>query len=295
MCLFVQIITVLQLNIANKRAVDAERRLEDAVEKESEMKSELTRLELNLRLKIDKKKALIHELAEQKSDLEKVSKELYDELQNALLVSERFEADNEAMKDLLDEYRAGDASVAVVREKLEIEYERARTLEDKIEDLQKDLNTVEHAYREVVKVNERLELEAMEMKEEMAGMQYELNRQRNRTDVLTHDNLAMEEVSRNLKHHIVKLNDHIVEIKGSIRVFCRVRPLFVDEINGLHISEADLESLIRYPDYNILDFNSCPFEFDRVFEPCIGQEDVYDEVDPYVRSVMNGCRACIFA
>jgi hypothetical protein len=74
-----------------------------------------------------------------------------------------------------------------------------------------------------------------------------------------------------------------------------VRPLFVDEINGLHISEADLESLIRYPDYNILDFNSCPFEFDRVFEPCIGQEDVYDEVDPYVRSVMNGCRACIFA
>lgn len=283
------------MNIANKRAVDAERRLEDAVEKESEMKSEITRLELNLRLKIDKKKSLIQELAEQKSDLEKVSKELYDELQNALLVSERIESDNEAMKDLLDEYRAGDASVAVVREKLEIEYERNKTLEDKIEDLQKDLDTVEKAYREVMKINEKLELEAMEMREEMAGMTYELNRQRNRTDVLTHDNLQMEEVSRNLKNHIVKLNDQIVEIKGSIRVFCRVRPLFVDEINGLNISEADLESLVRYPDYNILDFNSCPFEFDRVFEPCIGQEDIYEEVDPYVRSVMNGCRACIFA
>ena len=283
-----------QLNIANKRAVDAERRLEDAVEKESEMKSELTSLELNLRLKIDKKKAVIHELAEQKNDLEKVSKELYDELQNALLVSERIERDHEALKDLLDEYRAGDASVAVVREKLEIEYERNQSLEDKVDELTKDLSTVEKAYREVMQINERLELQVMEMREEMAGMQYELDRQRNRADVLTTDNLAFEETTRNLKTHIVKLNDHIVEIKGSIRVFCRVRPLFVDEIKDLQITEEDLESLVRYPDYNLLDFNCCPFQFDRVFEPRVTQEEVYEEVDPYVRSVMNGCRACIF-
>lgn len=78
-------------------------------------------------------------------------------------------------------------------------------------------------------------------------------------------------------------------------MFARVRPLFVDEIKHLDISQADLDSLVRYPDYNLLDFNSTPFEFDRVFNPNCDQEDVYEEVEPFVRAVMGGTRVCVFA
>jgi kinesin family member C1 len=259
------------------------------------MRSDLTSTEMSLQLKIDKKKSAIHELALQKSDLEKVSKDLYDELQNALMVSARLEQDNNALRDLIDEYRAGDASVTVVREKLEIEYERSKSMEQEISTLHHEMKMMERAYKELSLINERLELQGMEYREEMAGLNYDLDKQKKRTDILSRDNLSLEETSKNLKGHIVKLNDRIVDIKGSIRVFCRVRPLFVDEIADLNITQSDLDSLVRYPDYNILDFNSCPFEFDRVFDPKSGQDDIYEEVEPFVRSAISGCRVCIFA
>jgi hypothetical protein len=126
-------------------------------------------------------------------------------------------------------------------------------------------------------------------------MKSELARQTNRARVLQDDNKSLVETVRDLKLHIVKLNDLIVEIKGSIRVFARVRPLFVDEIRHLDVSQADLDGLVRYPDYNLLDFNSTPFEFDRVFNPSCDQEDIYDEVEPFIRAVMGGCRVCVFA
>ena len=263
--------------------------------KESDMRSDLTKLELNLRLKLDKKKAIIVELQDQKSDLEKVSKELYDELQNALMVSSRLEDDNKHLQDIIDEYRAGDASIAVVRERLEIEREINKKLKDEAAKFDSEIARFENTNIKLSELNEKLELDTIEYREEMAGMKSELARQTNRARVLQDDNHSLVETVRNLKLHIVKLNDMIVEIKGNIRVFARVRPLFVDEIKNLDISQADLEELVRYPDYNLLEFNSTPFEFDRVFNPSSEQEDIYEEVEPFIRAVMTGCRVCVFA
>ena len=284
-----------QLDISNKRAADSERRLEDFMHKESDMRSDLTKLELNLRLKLDKKKAIIVELQDQKVDLEKVSKELYDELQNALMVSSRMESDNSQLQDIIDEYRAGDASIAVVRERLEIEYEINKKLKDNAANFEGEMAHYENTNLKLSELNEKLELDTIEYREEMAGMKSELARQTNRARVLQDDNQSLVATVRDLKLHIVKLNDMIVEIKGSIRVFARVRPLFVDEIKHLDVSKADLDSLVRYPDYNLLDFNSTPFEFDRVFNPSCDQDDIYEEVEPFIRSVMGGCRVCVFA
>lgn len=259
------------------------------------MKSELTAIEMNLKLKLDKKKVAISELLEQKNDLEKVSQELYEELQNALMVTTRLEKDNDGLRDLLDEYRAGDSCVDTLREKLEIEYERNRKMEEQVTNLRHDFSVMKNAYQEMEKKNQKLEFHIMEYRENLAGLQYELEKQKKRTDVLTRDNLTLEESTKGFKHQIMSLNDRIVEIKGSIRVYCRVRPLFLDELNELNLSEADIESMIRYPDYNLIDFNSCPFEFDRVFDPKTTQQEIYDEAEAFIRSVVNGSRVCIFA
>ena len=61
------------------------------------------------------------------------------------------------------------------------------------------------------------------------------------------------------------------------------------------ISPEHMAHLARFPDFNSLEFDRALFEFDRVFEGEASQEDVYEEVMPAVRTVMNGSRLCIFA
>lgn len=284
----------VQLNIANKRATDAERRLQDTITRELKLKSDLSATEINLQLKLDKKKVQLTELLEQKSDLEQVSQELYSELQNALLVTTRLEKDNDSLRDLIDEYRAGDACVPVLHEKLEIEYEKNAKLKEQILALKSDLSTLRNGFNETEEKMRKLQLQHVELQEDYAGLQYEYQKLTNRSQLLTKDNLTLENHSRQLKGQIIKLNDTIVEIKGSICVYCRVRPLFPEELLALNLSEEDILSLIHYPDYNLIDYNSIPYEFDRVFEPSVGQDDIYEEIEAFIRSVINGCRLCVF-
>lgn len=259
------------------------------------MKSEHAAVELSMKLKYDKKKSKLHEVIEQKLDLEKVAKELYDELQNSLIVTKRLQFDNDELVGRLDEIRIKDTDSGILREKLEMEFERNEKLEKQNEALLKEYNRVKNAYQDLITHNEKTELHVLELKEDIVELQHELEKNKNRCNVLLKDNHSFEDNVKELRNRIAGLNDKIVEIKGSIRVLCRVKPIFDDEIKKLDMPMEDLESLVRYPDYNLLEFNSVPFEFDRVFDVYSSQHQVYDEVEPYIRSVLSGCKVCVFA
>ncbi|KAJ8428672.1 hypothetical protein Cgig2_006346 [Carnegiea gigantea] len=77
-----------------------------------------------------------------------------------------------------------------------------------------------------------------------------------------------------------KLHNAILELKGNIRVFCRVRPLLPDE--G---SNGDSKSKDK----------NTPYMFDKVFMPDASQEDVFLEVSQLVQSALDGYKVCIFA
>lgn len=262
--------------------------------RELQLKSELSSKEINLQLKIDKKKVFINELLEQKKDLENVSKELYSELQNALLVTQRLEKDNESLHDLIDEYRAGDACVPVLQEKLQIEMEKNQKLKEQIQLLHHDIQLLQKYCTENELKYQQLQYQHLELQENTQQLEYQLGQHINRSNLLISDNLNLENKTKLFKEQIMKLNDHIVDIKGSICVYCRVRPLFSDELKLLNLTISDIESLIHYPDYNIIDYNSIPYEFHRVFEPNLMNDDIYEEIESYVRSVINGCRLCVF-
>lgn len=268
--------------------------MEEMLKKESEMRSELTSLELNLRLKLDKRTAKCHEIAEKKRDLEAVVTELYNELQNALLVSTRLEEDNNNLREEIQCYRGDENEATIVREKLQIEYERMKSKEESLAELQKEISVYAKENSEYqTRINE-LKVDITELQEDIAGLQSELEKQRTRNEILIKDNVACEDVIHKLKREISRLNDKIVDIKGSIKVFCRVRPMFEEEFNRIGLTGDEIETFIRFPDYNILDINAVPYEFDRVFPPSAAQGEIYDEIESYVRSVMNGCKTCIF-
>ncbi|CAH8297909.1 unnamed protein product [Eruca vesicaria subsp. sativa] len=95
-----------------------------------------------------------------------------------------------------------------------------------------------------------------------------------------------------------KLHNTILELKGNIRVFCRVRPLLPGENNGDEgktISyPASLELLGRGIDL-MQNAQKHSFTFDKVFVPNTTQEDVFIEISQLVQSALDGYKVCIFA
>lgn len=108
-----------------------------------------------------------------------------------------------------------------------------------------------------------------------------------------------------------KLHNTIQELKGNIRVFCRVRPLLGDE--AAH-GETIQHLLFPDDDQKVLEMEKLAdgglnetvgasrkngskyeFQFDKVFDPESKQQDVFEEISMLVQSSLDGYNVCIFA
>ncbi|KAL9366349.1 hypothetical protein Peur_037548 [Populus x canadensis] len=95
-----------------------------------------------------------------------------------------------------------------------------------------------------------------------------------------------------------KLHNTILELKGNIRVFCRVRPLLPEDSPGADGKDVSYptttESLGRGIDLT-QNGQKYSFTFDKVFMPDSTQEDVFVEISQLVQSALDGYKVCIFA
>ncbi|BFZ10060.1 hypothetical protein BsWGS_13099 [Bradybaena similaris] len=111
-----------------------------------------------------------------------------------------------------------------------------------------------------------------------------------------------------------KLHNTIQELKGNIRVFCRVRPLLAEEqfgnggvISHMNFPDMDLKilELDKLSDISVNEsvLNSTKsksvskyeFSFDRVFQPESSQAEIFEEISQLVQSALDGYNVCIFA
>lgn len=102
-----------------------------------------------------------------------------------------------------------------------------------------------------------------------------------------------------------KLHNAIQELKGNIRVYCRVRPPLPHEATSTLTFQfasnderameiqapAERNSLGRDADKNGRKWN---FQFDKVFRTDSTQAAVFDEVSQLVQSALDGYHTCIF-
>ena len=73
-----------------------------------------------------------------------------------------------------------------------------------------------------------------------------------------------------------KLHNELVELKGNIRVYCRVRPVIKEDGGGTNAEnvitfDEDDDAILKMEKSN---GNWMPFEFDKVFRPESTQEQV---------------------
>ncbi|AES89902.2 putative minus-end-directed kinesin ATPase [Medicago truncatula] len=95
-----------------------------------------------------------------------------------------------------------------------------------------------------------------------------------------------------------KLHNTILELKGNIRVFCRVRPLLPDENRSTEGKIFSYPSSMETSGRGIdlaQNGQKHSFKFDKVFIQDISQEEVFVEVSQLVQSALDGYKVCIFA
>ncbi|XP_062231921.1 kinesin-like protein KIN-14K [Phragmites australis] len=94
-----------------------------------------------------------------------------------------------------------------------------------------------------------------------------------------------------------KLFNEVQELKGNIRVYCRVRPFLAGQDKKSttvdYIGENG-ELLISNPFKQGKDGHRM-FKFNKVFSPMSSQAEVFSDIQPLIRSVLDGFSVCIFA
>jgi kinesin family protein C1 len=98
------------------------------------------------------------------------------------------------------------------------------------------------------------------------------------------------------------LHNMVLDLRGNIRVFARVRPPLKTEeermlcgwtFNDESSMEINTNELV--PSTGARKQTKYDFAFDQVFNPNTTQEDIFDMVSPLIQSAMDGYNICIFA
>ncbi|KDN71402.1 putative kinesin motor domain-containing protein [Colletotrichum sublineola] len=191
------------------------------------------------------------------------------------------------------------ADLRAVVETLKGDLDRERTLKKGLEASISELGasnvTLEAKINSLKSHVEFLESDSKAQSDSFANMEARLQEALKAAEVAK-EKLIKEEMERRV------LFNKYQELKGNIRVMCRVRPVlsasegapakvtFPDEKTSAEIA-LQTQEVNSFGDVSTKNIN---FEFDRVFDPTAQNQDVFDEISQLVQSALDGYNVCIF-
>ncbi|KAJ4713391.1 Kinesin-like protein [Melia azedarach] len=94
-----------------------------------------------------------------------------------------------------------------------------------------------------------------------------------------------------------KLFNEVQDLKGNIRVYCRIRPFLPGQTKkqtSIEYIGENGELIVANPSKPGKDGQRM-FKFNKVFGPAATQAEVFSDTQPLIRSVLDGYNVCIFA
>ena len=199
------------------------------------------------------------------------------------------------------------------------------TLERELKGAREDVQAVENALERERLLNKELQNKIAEAATNTLSLESTLRAAKAKAEFLESDNKTQTQAFVDLEQRMQdaiesakeaneklraeetlrrKLHNQVQELKGNIRVFCRVRPTLEDEAaDSARINYPDVEADSKEVEVMGPEEKSSlgktttkvnGFSFDRVFGPQSMNKDVFDEISQLVQSALDGYNVCIF-
>lgn len=186
--------------------------------------------------------------------------------------------------------------------------DKASILQRELETIRSDLQSVQSIAVDIPEQFDRYTSQANKvMQRHRQVFQSQSSNMTSLQSQVTSMELALQEITERHakeKKRRQELHNILMELRGNIRVHCRIRPLMEfdcgnEDQGSLGKSGTRSEIVVHFVD----DENVCcrtakhnkVFEFERVFGPTETQNGVFDEVQPMLTSLLDGYNICIMA
>ncbi|GAB2298799.1 Kinesin-like protein KIN-14C [Dionaea muscipula] len=230
------------------------------------------------------------EVAKQKEALEIDVKCLRGELQQVRDDRDRHSSQVQALRAEIYKYEESTGKSVAELESL---MTKSNALEETCASQREQLHILQH---QLAAANEKLKVADLSASETRIGFEEQKQVIHELKNRLADAELQINEGDKLRK----KLHNTILELKGNIRVFCRVRPLLPEENSGAEApiiaypGSTDARDRDRGIDLIQTGQRHC-FTFDKVFDHEASQYDVFGEISQLVQSALDGYKVCIFA
>nr|XP_034957648.1 kinesin-like protein KIFC1 isoform X1 [Zootoca vivipara] len=259
----------------------------------------------DLRAKVGTYKEKAQGLAGENEALRQRLNQLEGELKQATGLSQQLEGQNSALALELQTSRAqATESLQMVEELVEQE----RRLQETVQSQSQTIRELETAGRKAREAKEDLAAQLETREAELRQAQESLAQRAQENEVLAARKAQLEQKLHESEMERRFLHNAVQELKGNIRVFCRVRPLLssekeaqkhgmshlrfpADDSKSLVLSKVEESHVGRERKEDIV----YEFNFDQVFPPSSSQEEVFEEISLLVQSALDGYHVCIFA
>ncbi|RHZ19239.1 hypothetical protein DYB37_005317 [Aphanomyces astaci] len=141
----------------------------------------------------------------------------------------------------------------------------------------------------------------MEMQRAMTQMTISLHQAQARNTLLAHsdaDMAALKATCASLHADRKRLHNTIQELRGNIRVYCRVRPVLKLQHGTCAAIRVESDTRVvvtqHSPNGSTVSQDTV-FDVDKVFDQHHSQHDVFTEVQPLITSALDGYNVCVLA
>lgn len=264
---------------------------------------------------------LLHKMEAEMKQMAEEMKTKDEEVNRLLQENKEYQSTVKVLKNELDLNRRSDKEMLLRLEtqKKEIEHEYQETihsLESELQNSYEKLKNLEaNAEREMSNLKLKdtqyqnflssqlleykdLRLSQLDTRNEFLRMQTEWNDQ---FSMLEEQLQSMARAASGY-HKVLAENrilyNEVQDLKGNIRVYCRVRPFLTEEFGRQttidYIGENGELMLVNPLKPGAKDSRKS-FSFNKCFAPNASQEEVFLDTQPLIRSVLDGFNVCIFA